>query len=154
MLKFIGIDIKKHHKEVVEFRRDSFRVSFGDTSNFDETDYLTWLEEKTAEFPEGFVLVQEDEGYIGQLELSIREYEGKNIGYVHLYYLISKKRGYGIGEELHKYTKRFFKRNKVSEYHLRVSPTNTFAIRFYRKIGMEEAGSEVGGKVIRMKGYL
>ncbi|MEJ8767739.1 GNAT family N-acetyltransferase [Oceanobacillus sp. HCA-5259] len=154
MLKFIGIDIKKHHKEVVEFRKDSFRVSFGDASNFIATDYLRWLEEKIAEFPEGFVLIEEDKEYIGQLELSIREYEGKNIGYIHLYYLIPEKRGHGIGEKLYQYALQFFEKNKVNEYHLRVSPTNTGAIRFYRKVGMEETGSEVGGKVIRMRGYL
>lgn len=154
MLEFIRIDIKKHNKEVVEFRRDSFKVSFGETVNFEEGDYLNWLEEKTAEFPEGFVLVTEDEGYIGQLELSIRQYKGKTIGYVHLYYLIPEKRGQGIGKELQNYARQFFERNKVSEYHLRVSPTNTSAIRFYRKIGMEEAGAEVGGKVIRMIGNL
>lgn len=154
VLKFIEIDIKKHHKEVVEFRRDSFRVSFGETTNFEEADYLSWLEEKIAEFPAGFVLIEEDEKYIGQLELSIREYERKNIGYVHLYYLIPEKRGFGIGKELQNYAIQFFEKNKINEYHLRVSPTNTGAIRFYRKVGMEEAGSEVAGRVIRMRGYL
>lgn len=154
MLKFIEIDIKKHHKEVVEFRRDSFRVSFGNASTFSETNYLRWLEEKIAEFPKGFVLIEEDKEYIGQLELSIREYEGRNIGYVHLYYLIPAKRGQGIGKELQNYARQFFEKNKVSEYHLRVSPTNTAAIKFYRTIGMKETGSEVEGKVIRMRGYL
>ncbi|WP_229717814.1 GNAT family N-acetyltransferase [Thalassobacillus devorans] len=58
------------------------------------------------------------------------------------------------GKELNEYATRFFKDNKVSEYHLRVSPTNTPAIDFYHKIGMEEVGVEVEGKVIRMKGYI
>ena len=72
-----------------------------------------------------------------------------------MYYLVPKKRGNGKGIELHNYAKQFFKSNEVDEYHLRVSTTNSPAIKFYRKIGMEEVGPEVEGKkVIRMKGNL
>lgn len=63
-------------------------------------------------------------------------------------------RGKGKGKELHNYAKQFFENNKVGEYHLRVPPSNTRAIKFYRRNGMEEVGPEVDGKVIRMKGYL
>ncbi|MET1249970.1 hypothetical protein ABWW58_14415 [Sporolactobacillus sp. STCC-11] len=47
---------------------------------------------------------------IGQSELSIREYEGKGIGYVHLFYLIAEKRGNGLGHEIQQYAMRFFKK--------------------------------------------
>lgn len=155
MLRFKNIELEKHREEVVKFRKDSFIVSFGDSSDFGEKeDYLRWLEEKLGDYPEGFVLVEYDGEHIGQLELSIREYEGRNIGYINLYYLIPERRGNGIGQELHYYAKQFFKNNNVNEYHLRVSPTNTSAIKFYRKIGMKEVGPEVDGKVIRMKGDL
>ncbi|MEC5424722.1 GNAT family N-acetyltransferase [Virgibacillus sp. C22-A2] len=153
-MQFEGINFEKHQNEVVKFRKDSFRVSFGNTSNFEKEEYLSWLKEKTNDFPEGFILVKEGGEYIGQLELSIREYEGRNIGYVHLYYLIPEIRGKGKGAKLHNYARDFFKKNKVGEYHLRVSPNNTSAISFYQKNGMEEIGSEVEGKVIRLKGYL
>ncbi|MFG6117887.1 GNAT family N-acetyltransferase [Thalassobacillus sp. B23F22_16] len=153
-MRFETIDIDKHRNQVMEFRRDSFRVSFGNISNFDEQDYINWLKQKIKDFPGGFVIVEEGKKCIGQLELSIREYEGKRIGYVHLYYLIPEVRRKGKGKELNEYATRFFKENKVSEYHLRVSPTNTTAINFYHKIGMEEAGEEMEGKVIRMKGYI
>lgn len=153
-MEFKEIDIKKDRDIVTEFRRDSFAVSFEDASGFDKEDYLLWLDEKIKDFPKGFVLVVEDGQYIGQLELTIREFEGKEIGYVNLYYLISAMRGKGKGKELHNYVKQFFENNKVSEYHLRVSPSNTRAIEFYRKNGMVEVGPEVDGKVIRMKGYL
>lgn len=154
-MHFEEIDIKKHRDTVVGFRKDSFKVSFGDTSGFgEEEEYLGWLDEKSRDFPKGFVLVEEDGKYIGQLELTISEYEGNDIGYVNLYYLIPEMRGLGKGNELHNHAKQFFENNKVSEYHLRVSPSNTAAIKFYRKIGMQEVGPEVDGKVIRMKGYL
>lgn len=86
--------------------------------------------------------------------MSVREFQGEKIGYVNLYYLVPEERGLGKGQELHNYAKQFFKDHHVQEYHLRVSPTNTSAIRFYRKNGLVEVESEVNGKVIRMKGEL
>lgn len=152
---FEAININKHQDTVVRFRKDSFYVSFGDTMGFgEEEEYLSWLDEKIWDFPEGFVLAKEDGKYIGQLELTIREYEGDKIGYVNLYYLIPEMRGQGKGEVLHQYAKQFFKNSGVREYHLRVSPSNNHAIKFYRSFGMDEVGPEVGGKVIRMKGYI
>lgn len=35
-MKFEEIDIMKHRDTVVEFRKDSFYVSFGDTTGFGE----------------------------------------------------------------------------------------------------------------------
>ncbi|MEH6940707.1 GNAT family N-acetyltransferase [Bacillus sp. JJ722] len=155
MLKFKKINLEKHREKVLKFRKDSFIVSFGDAFGFGEDDdYLRWLQENIVAYPEGFILVEEDGELIGQLELSIREYEDRNIGYINLYYLIPKKRENGIGQVLHKYAKQFFKSNNVSEYHLRVSPTNSSAMCFYRILGMKEIGPEIDGKVIRMKGYL
>ena len=155
MLQFKNIDIEKDRKTVILFRKDSFVASFGNDSAFGkEDDYMNWLEEKIKVFPNGFVLVKENNEAIGQLELSIREYTGKHIGYVHLYYLIPKKREKGLGQELHQYALNFFKENHLNEYHLRVAPGNKQAMKFYLKNGMVEIGSERDGKVIRMKGRL
>jgi len=63
-------------------------------------------------------------------------------------------RGLGKGKALNAYAKQFFINYGVSEYHLRVSPNNMHARKFYRNLGMEEVGSELDGKVIRMKGYI
>lgn len=153
-MRFVLIDLEKHQTDIIRFRKDSFKVSFGDTSNFNEHEYLGWLSDKKSEFPDGFVLIEDEDKYIGQLELTIREYDGKKIGYVNLCYLIPEMRGKGKGRELHKYTKQFFENHHLDEYHLRVSPTNQSAINFYRKIGMKEVGPEMDGKVLRMKGNL
>lgn len=88
------------------------------------------------------------------LELTVKEYEGKEIGYVNLYYLIPEKRGVGLGSHIHEYAIKFFKNNNLSEYHLRVSPTNKHAIAFYKKNGMELIQTEMDGKVLRMSGTL
>lgn len=156
IFRFVNIDLdsEKHREIVTKFRRDSFELSFGDGFDFDEEDYLHWLKEKIVDYPKGFVLVKENNKYVGQLELSIREYVGKDIGYVHLYYLISEERGKSMGQELDDYARQFFKDNNINEFHLRVSSTNISAIKFYRKIGMNEIGPEVNEKVIRMQGYV
>ncbi|MFD1172968.1 GNAT family N-acetyltransferase [Oceanobacillus picturae] len=156
MLTFEAIDVMKHQAKVITFRKDSFRVSFGDTSDFgDEEDYLHWLEEKKHAFPAGFMLVRENGAYIGQLELSIKvNNDGESIGYIHLFYLVPEKRGQGKGLELYQYAKQFFLQYKVACYELRVSPSNTAAINFYRKIGMEPIKTEFDGKVVRMRGML
>lgn len=155
MLKFEAIDLVKDQDTVTRFRKDSFIASFGTEAGFGkEADYIEWLEGKIATFPNGFVLVKENNEAIGQLELSIREYKGKNIGYVHLYYLIPDKRGKSFGKELHQYTQQFFNENNLHEYHLRVAPGNERAIQFYLKNGMVEVGPELDGKVIRMRGRL
>jgi ribosomal protein S18 acetylase RimI-like enzyme len=154
-MNFETIDIKRHRETVIAFRRDSFIVSFGDTSGFGKVeDYLHWLEEKVQMFPRGFVLVKEGGKYIGQLECSIRPFDGREIGYVHLYYLIPECRGKGIGKALHDYAMHFFITNDVYEYHLRVSPTNGPALKFYTKMGLTPIGPELDGKVLRMKGIL
>ena len=154
-MRFGPIDTKKHRDYIIPFRRDSFVASFGTDEEFGgEEEYLDWVKTRSSEFPDGFVLVWEDEIPIGQIELTIREYEGKIIGYINLYYLIPEKRGLELGKELHRYALQFFRKHGISEYHLRVSPSNKYAISFYYKNGMQEIGDEYGGKVIRMKGIV
>jgi len=152
LLRFEPLDVEKYKNKILAFRRDSFVISFGTDRDFHAGDYLMWLQKKISQFPDGFVLAFEKDQVIGQLELSIREYEGKRIGYVHLYYLIAKKRGSGLGHELHQYAMRFFEKHGVSEYHLRVSPTNVRARAFYKKNGMKRLTNECDCKVLRMKG--
>ncbi|WP_298472999.1 GNAT family N-acetyltransferase [uncultured Psychrobacillus sp.] len=154
-MEFLPIEVEKHRKYVIPFRRDSFIVSFGTDKDFGtEEDYLTWIENQSAKYPEGFVIVVENGIPIGQLELTLRQYEGNEIGYVNLYYLIPEKRGAGLGRNLHEYALKFFQNKGVTEYHLRVSPSNKQAITYYKKNGMLELKSELGGKVIRMKGTI
>lgn len=154
-MEFIPIDIDNHREYIIPFRKDSFIVSFGTDKDFgDETNYLNWLKQQSEKNPDGVVLVVDNEIPIGQLELTIKEYEGKEIGYVNLYYLVPEKRGMGLGSLLHAYAIQFFKKHNVKEYHLRVSPTNKHAIAFYKKNGMKQLKVEMDGKVLRMAGSI
>lgn len=59
---FKSININKHGKYIIPFRRDSFIVSFGTDKDFgNEKEYLDWVKTKSNEFPDGFVLVFKDE---------------------------------------------------------------------------------------------
>ena len=148
-------DLNEHKDYVIQFRKDSFNVSFGSDDDFgSEEDYLDWFKQQLEKYPEGFVLAVENQQPIGQLELTLKEFDGKQIGYVNLYYLISEKRGMGYGTLLHNYALNFFKNNGVNEYHLRVSPTNHNAISFYIKNGMKKINTEMNGKVLRFSGNL
>ncbi|MGW6302642.1 GNAT family N-acetyltransferase [Peribacillus butanolivorans] len=154
-MEFLPIEVEKHRKYVIPFRRDSFIVSFGTDKDFGtEEDYLTWLENQIAKYPEGLVIVVENGIPIGQLELTIRQYEGKENGYVNLYYLIPEKRGASLGRNLHEYALKFFQNKGVTEYHLRVSPNNLQAVSYYHKNGLNVLKSELDGKVVRMKGIV
>lgn len=151
---FIPFEMSKHKQDILSFRKDAYRVSFGSADDFIEEKYLKWLQEQLVKFPKGFALLVEDGEPIGQVELSIMEYEGRKIGYVHLFYLISEKRNIGLGSLLHDYAIEFFKENFVTEYHLRVAKTNQQAIAFYKKKGMKRVKTELDGKVFRMAGTI
>ncbi|WP_231131086.1 GNAT family N-acetyltransferase [Bacillus amyloliquefaciens] len=71
---------------------------------------------------------------------------------MYLYYITEQQRGRGCGTKLHQYANQFFRTNGVSEYHLRVSPDNKTAISFHKKQNLEVLGSELNGKVFRMRG--
>ncbi|MDM5360508.1 GNAT family N-acetyltransferase [Peribacillus sp. ACCC06369] len=140
---FRTIDTDKDKEIIVKFRKDSFVVSFGSEDGFgDENTYLQRMKERVRKFPDGQVIIEKDQEPIGQMELQIREYEGTEIGYVNLFYLIPEYRSKGLGKELVRYAENFFRQFNVSEYHLRVSPNNQRAIRLYTNSGMMKISEE------------
>lgn len=61
-MEFIPIDINKHKKYVIPYRRVSFIVSFGADKDFgDENNYLDWLHQQSEKNPNGFVLVVDND---------------------------------------------------------------------------------------------
>ncbi|KXZ18419.1 GNAT family N-acetyltransferase [Bacillus nakamurai] len=149
---FQRINLNKHEETAVSFWKDSFIASFGTADGFNREEYLSWLSGQIQRFPDGFVMAYHMQQPIGQLELSIKTYQHKEIGYVHLYYIIPQERGRGYGSKLDAYAQDFFRTYGVTEYHLRVSPSNKGALTFYRKQNMQALGLESDGKVIRMRG--
>jgi ribosomal protein S18 acetylase RimI-like enzyme len=136
MLSFRSIDLSKDTETIIKFRRDSYVISFGGDNLFgDNESYLKKIEDRLEKFPGGIVLVEKDGKPVGQVELQIKAFDSKRVGYINLFYLIPEYRGKGYGSKLIAYTEHFFQENNIIEYQLRVSTTNKRAIRFYKKQG-------------------
>ncbi|QQE77844.1 GNAT family N-acetyltransferase [Alicyclobacillus sp. SO9] len=146
---FRTIDLNTDLSTCIQFRKDSFRVSFNGRDNgLDEDEYIDLLKKRTVQFPWGYVMVEDIGQVVGQMEFFIRKYEGRRIGFVSLYYLISDARGQGQGAQLTNYAEARFRQHGVSEYHLRVSPTNEHAVRFYEKAGLAKLKEESFNHVV------
>ncbi|WEG13821.1 GNAT family N-acetyltransferase [Pullulanibacillus sp. KACC 23026] len=132
------IDPVKDGETAIRIRRDSFDISFQDPDGMgDPKGYLIWIEINNLLYPGSFVMMEKDGQLVGQIELEFLSYFNKPIGFVDLFYLLPEYRGKGLGAEQLNYVESFFKRYGLDEYHLRVSPTNERALRFYKKHGFE-----------------
>lgn len=144
-MEFRAIDFMRDRETIIAFRKDSYVVSFGSEEGFGDPDvYVSRLENRAKRFPDGLMLIEEDGQIVGQIELQIVTFEGSQIGYVNLFYLIPSYRGKGYGRKLVAYAERFFERYGVKSYHLRVAPTNVPALRLYENIGLRLLAKEDG----------
>ena len=142
---FTTIDLSRHEETCVQFRRDSYRCSFPDgDERFDREngrdggEYIRWLRERIAEFPEGCVHVWKDGAIAGQMEMRVRE-ESKS-GYVFLFYITPEMRGSGIGDELQRYALEVFRKRGMERARLSVGAGNARAMAYYRKHGWVDIG--------------
>lgn len=143
--EFKTIDLKLHSDYCLQFREDSFVVSFGNATKFHEADgnggerYIEWLKLKIAKDPYSVVHYWIDNKIVGQIELGYLK-DDPLCGYVNLYYLIPSLRGKGFGADLDKYVTDYFEKKKIKKLRLSVSPTNSSAIAFYEKMGWKDLG--------------
>lgn len=152
MFSFRPIDLSIDTETIIKYRKDSYKVNFGDENMFgNKEEYLNKIKERLLRFPEGLVIVEKDGLPIGQVELQIKSIENKDIGYVNLFYLTPEYREKGYGLILIDYAESFFKKHKLKEYQLRVSTTNQRAISFYKKNGFNLLCIEEKNKVPRYR---
>lgn len=138
-MEFRSINPIDDRNLIIAFRKDSYVVSFGHLAGFgDEDEYVNRVSERVLRFPDGQVIIEENGRSIGQLELQIVSYEGREIGYANLFYLAADYRGQGRGKVLITYAEDFFHKQGVKEYHLRVSPDNIRALSLYKRSGMRK----------------
>lgn len=148
-LTFRTVDLSVHSEKCLQFRIDSYVVSFGQASQFyeecgaDGSKYIEWLQNKIAKDPASAVHVWEGDSLIGQMELGAFKNE-PDVGNVNLYYLIPEKRGMGYSSFLDAYAVQYLKGRGLAKSRLSVSPTNLRAIRFYEKNGWKDIGPRPG----------
>lgn len=139
---FQPIDFARHMEICVQFREDSFRVSYPDGDDWrqywDEADYRKWILEHAQRFNGGAQHLWENGEIIGQLEFAYQD----DWGHVNLFYLRPDKRGLGYGPLLHEHVVAFLRSKECSSVTLRVSPNNERAIRFYKKHGWMDTGPD------------
>jgi GNAT superfamily N-acetyltransferase len=144
-LSFKTIELPQSESFCIQFRVDSYVVSFGDASQFykecgaDGAVYIDWLQKKLSKDPASAVHIWEGGSIIGQMELGVLK-DNPQIGNVNLYYLVPDKRGLGYSAYLDAYAIQYLKNRGLSKSRLSVSPTNTRAIRFYEKNGWKDIG--------------
>ena len=157
-LRFEPIDLARHKELCLEFKIDTFVVSFGNAERFygphrEGIDlYLKQLEGRLLDDRACCVHVWLGGEIIGQIEAVIRELSSGEVGgYVSLYYLVPAHRGKGFGEDLDAYATTFFKRHGLEVAHLNVSPSNERAVRLYERCGWRNFGERRESEVQLME---
>ncbi|QFI53960.1 GNAT family N-acetyltransferase [Aeromonas simiae] len=130
-----------HVSHAFPFRRDAWRISFGQLDTFDEQDTLAWLA-RLHELGRLYHLWHQDE-IIGQLELSpaLVRPDGVQEGYLYLLYLCEPWRGRGAGLWLHDQALARIRAAGSHRAGLRVGSGNTRAANFYRRLGWQPVGT-------------
>ena len=152
-IKPVQLDL--HKDTCILFREDSFVVSFGDSKKFHEEDgkgaerYIEWLKEKISRDPLTVVHIWQANEIIGQIEMGV-SYNDPFCGYINLYYLISSKRGVGLGKALDQYAMNYFKNKQMKKVQLSVSPANLQAVLYYNKMGWTNLGPREGHPEVHM----
>ena len=145
MLEFLPIDLDAHADICLRVREDSFVCSFGTGERFwaeagpGGKKYLSRLKERMERLPGSCVHVWNDGEIIGQMEMRL-DRDDPLAGYVNLFYLIPEHRGTGIAGELDRYAEEFFRGLGVRMARLSVTPSNTRALKYYRKNGWRLLG--------------
>lgn len=151
-LEINRINLKLHSEIAIQFRADSFFVSFGSNKDFYGDDgmgakrYLDWLTNNNV----SAYHVWDNQNIVGQIELG-NYVNDATIGYVNLYYLAPSYRNKGLGKILDDFTTAYFKERKIKKILLSVSLTNTYAQKFYEKQGWQNLGFRFSEKELLNK---
>lgn len=147
-MKIIFKPIQKQHLPLAySFLRDALKISFGDDplkwpnnlGTLLEKNYIEIIERKLVKDPLTVVHAWLGNEIIGQIESSLKK-DDPHSGYVSLYYLIPKNRGFGFGSQLDDFTTERLARLGCQRIQLTVEPSNIQALKFYRKHGWISKG--------------
>ncbi len=148
-LVFREIDLGRDAELCVQFRADSYACGDGTADRFFARagpgghDYLARLSKYMQDLPGSCVHAWIGEQIVGQIEM-VRDPNDPSVGKVNLFYLRPDHRGRGVGRQLERYALDFFRALGFGGAWLRVSPTNTRALAFYKKHGWVDVGRDDG----------
>lgn len=131
------INLNEHKELCLQFRADSYKVTYGSTDAFYTGDnvngeqYLSWLNSIIQQDPEQVLHVYDGDEIIGQIEMTIRDKEG----YLNLIYLVPSYRRRGIGRILHEHIVNNFIKRGIALAKLTVGEDNQPAREFYENAG-------------------
>jgi GNAT superfamily N-acetyltransferase len=146
-LVFREIDLGRHADLCVQFRADSYVCGDGTADRFfaragpSGRDYLARLSKYMQDLSGSCVHAWLGEQIVGQIEM-VRDPSDPSVGKVNLFYLTPDHRGRGLGGQLERYALDFFRARGFGAAWLRVSPTNTRALAFYKKHGWVDVGRD------------
>ena len=151
--RFETINIQRDLETCIQFRRDSYFVSFGTYSGFeaDMHSYSERMQDRLKLLPHGNCHLWIKDEIIGQTEMKL--VDSPNIGYVSLLYIIPEFRGQGFGEVLLRHAVEVFSKLNKSELQLSVSNSNQQALSFYNKHGWQNLGARPGKEQMLLMSY-
>ena len=133
------IDLELHFSKCIEFRTDSYFVSFGNLDGLAKefgdagNAYRARMREKIERLTQGKIHMWLGGQIVGQLEMRFKPDE--QIAYVNLFYVTQDYRGRGLGARLEAHANHIANQLSIIEMQLNVSPSNVNAIGFYEKSG-------------------
>ena len=140
MVSFSPINLEKNFNKCVEFRRDSFECSFGNSDGYETTIgkngsiYFDKIKSRSSLSGWYYYHIFFEESIIGQLEFKNFSFLPQ-YGYVHLYYLDAAHRGKGHSRHLNDFVVNKLMDAGCKGAILSVSAGNERAIKFYEKFG-------------------
>jgi ribosomal protein S18 acetylase RimI-like enzyme len=143
-LVFLPISLERSFPLCFEFRRDTFKCSFGEDSRLwpnvpDPEKYKRWLQQKLK--MDSFVGLHVWLGgrIVGQLELGAYR-KKRQMGYLHFCYLTAPCRQKGLGRKLLVLAEETLRARGFSVARLCVSPKNRPAWSLYERAGWVDLG--------------
>lgn len=152
-LEFKTINLTQDLETCIQFRRESYLISFGNLEQFEQDmkTYVERMEHRISYFPQGNCHLWLDGEIIGQTEMKF--VEDPVVGYVSFFYLMPSVRGKGYGAALHARAVEEFSAIGRQVLQLSVSPSNSRALAFYAKMGWKNMGPRPGKEHMRLLAY-
>ncbi|RXJ74425.1 GNAT family N-acetyltransferase [Veronia nyctiphanis] len=143
-MKFVPVDLSNNLATCLDFRKDAYRVTFGNTEGYCEKATLQWFKNLETYEDAGFFHLMDGDIFAGQLEFrnKLIDGDGTLFGYINLFYLSPRYRHHGLGEMMQAFAFEAFKAKGCKKARLRFYWRNDIGKAFYLKHGWKPVGSE------------